>query len=62
MHRVILFLMACGALIGGVDRMLGNRLGLGDKFEEGFRLLGSVALCQAGMICVARFSPAFWAQ
>ncbi|MBR1686631.1 MAG: ethanolamine utilization protein EutH [Clostridia bacterium] len=53
MHHVILFLMACGALIGGVDRMLGNRLGLGDKFEEGFRLLGSVALCQAGMICVA---------
>ena len=44
MERIIMIIMAAGALLGGLDRMLGNRLGLGEKFEEGFRLLGPVAL------------------
>ncbi len=51
--QIILFVMACFALVGGVDRVTGNHLGLGDQFEEGFRLLGSVALCQAGMVVIA---------
>ena len=53
MERIIMIIMAAGALLGGLDRMLGNRLGLGEKFEEGFRLLGPVALAQAGIICIA---------
>ncbi|MGN0779055.1 MAG: ethanolamine utilization protein EutH [Aristaeellaceae bacterium] len=53
MEQIIMMVMAVGALLGGVDRMLGNRMGLGDRFEEGFRLLGPVALAQAGIICVA---------
>ena len=53
MERVIMIILSLGALIGGLDQIAGNRLGLGDKFEEGFRLLGSIALCQAGMICIA---------
>ena len=53
MERIIMIVMAAGALLGGLDRMLGNRLGLGGKFEEGFRLLGPVALAQAGIICIA---------
>ncbi len=48
-----MIIMAAGALLGGIDRILGNRMGLGDKFEEGFRLLGPVALAQAGIICIA---------
>ena len=50
MERIIMIVMAAGALLGGLDRMLGNRLGLGGKFEEGFRLLGPVALAQAGIL------------
>ena len=53
MEKAIMMVLALGALIGGLDRIFGNRLGLGDKFEEGFRLLGNIALCQAGMICIA---------
>ena len=48
-----MIIMAAGALLGGIDRILGNRMGLGDRFEEGFRLLGPVALAQAGIICIA---------
>ena len=50
MEQAIMMIMAAGALLGGLDRLFGNKLGLGDKFEEGFRLLGSVALAQAGDI------------
>lgn len=53
MEQAIMMIMAAGALIGGLDRLFGNRLGLGEKFEEGFRLLGAVALAQAGIICLA---------
>lgn len=52
MDGVILWIMAIAALIGGADRILGNRLGLGKKFEEGFLLMGPTALSMAGIICL----------
>ena len=45
--------MAIGALSGGLDHLPGNRLGLGNRFEEAFHLLGSIALSMAGIICLA---------
>ena len=47
-----MIVMAAGAVLGGVDRLRGNRWGFGDKFETGFMLLGSMALSMAGMICL----------
>ena len=44
--------MAAGAALGGLDRIFGNRLALGRKFEEGFNLLGPLALSMAGVICL----------
>ena len=44
MNTVIMWLMAFGAVLGGLDRILGNRFGLGKRFEEGFELLGATAL------------------
>ncbi|MBE5761807.1 MAG: ethanolamine utilization protein EutH [Clostridiales bacterium] len=52
MQTVIMWIMAAGALIGGVDRIFGNKPKLGEKFEEGFHLLGPIALSQAGMLCI----------
>lgn len=52
MDRAIMWIMAVGALIGGSDRIFGNRLGLGKRFEEGFLLMGSTALSTAGIICL----------
>lgn len=53
MEQVIMLVMALGALLGGIDRIFGNRMGLGTRFEEGFHLLGPIALGQAGIICLA---------
>ena len=52
MDKAIMWIMACGALLGGLDRILGNRFGLGKKFEEGFQLLGPTALSMAGILCL----------
>jgi ethanolamine transporter len=53
MNEVLMIVMAAGAVLGGVDRLRGNRWGFGDKFETGFMLLGSMGLSMAGMICLA---------
>ena len=52
MNTLIMWVMACGAVLGGLDRILGNRFGLGKRFEEGFELLGATALSMAGIICL----------
>ena len=53
MSQIILHTMAFGALLGGLDHLFGNRFGLGQRFEEAFHLLGSIALSMAGIICLA---------
>ena len=53
MNQGLMIVMAAGAVLGGIDRLRGNRRGLGDKFETGFMLLGSMALSMAGMICLS---------
>ena len=52
MNQIIMWIMAVGAVLGGVDRIAGNRFGLGKRFEEGFNLLGPTALSMAGIICL----------
>ena len=52
MNQIIMLIMAAGVVIGGLDRLLGNRLGLGKRFEEGFQLLGPTALSMVGIICL----------
>ncbi len=53
MNQILMIIMSIGIIIGGADRLLGNKFGYGDKFEEGFRLMGPTALSMAGMICFA---------
>ena len=52
-HEIIIALMAVFALLGGIDRILGNRFGLGNKFEEGILAMGSLALAMVGVVCLA---------
>lgn len=52
MNEAILLILAIGALLGGLDRLFGNRFGMGDQFEQGFLLLGPTALSMAGIICL----------
>lgn len=53
MSSIILYCLAFGALLGGIDHILGNRFGFGQRFEEAFRLLGPIALSMAGILCLA---------
>ena len=53
MSEVLLLIMALFALIGGADRILGNRMGLGERFEEGITAMGGLALAMLGIICLA---------
>ena len=52
-NEFIMLIIAGGVLLGGIDRILGNRFGYGEKFENGFRMLGPVGLSMAGIICLA---------
>jgi len=52
-NEIIIAVMAAFALLGAVDRILGNRLGLGKEFEEGVQAMGSLALAMVGIICLA---------
>lgn len=53
MNRILMIVMAAGVVLGGADRILGNKFGLGEQFEKGFILLGPMALSMAGIICLA---------
>ena len=45
--------MAGFAVLGAVDRVMGNRFGIGEKFEEGILAMGSLAMAMLGVICLA---------
>ena len=51
--RLLMLMIAMGAVVGGGDKLLGNRFGLGQKFDEGFLLMGPMALSMTGIICLA---------
>lgn len=52
-HEVLIAVFAVFALLGALDRIFGNRLGLGKEFEEGILAMGSLALAMIGIICLA---------
>ena len=50
---VILYIMVVFMVIGGVDKILGNKLGYGEKFEEGILAMGSLAVAMVGIRALA---------
>lgn len=52
-HEVLIDMMAVFALLGGMDRILGGRFGLGSRFEEGILSMGSLALAMVGIVSLA---------
>ncbi|TNC20782.1 ethanolamine utilization protein EutH [Georgenia sp. 311] len=52
-NEVIVVVMAVFLVIGGIDRAIGNRFGLGQQFEEGLNTFGPLALSMVGMISLA---------
>jgi len=52
-HEVLIYIMAGFAVLGALDRIFGNRLGLGKEFEEGILAAGSLSLAMLGIISFA---------
>ncbi|MBQ8509791.1 MAG: ethanolamine utilization protein EutH [Clostridia bacterium] len=48
--QLIIDLMVVFMIVGAVDHLLGNRLGLGSQFLEGFAAFGSIAPTMAGIL------------
>lgn len=53
MEQLLIVLMAVFALLGALDRIFGNRLGIGQEFENGVQTMGSLALAMIGIVCLA---------
>ncbi len=51
--EIIIWVMAVGLLIGAADKIIGNKFGLGEKFDEGFNAMGPLALGMVGIVCLA---------
>lgn len=58
-YEIIIWIMAAFAVLGAIDRILGNRFGLGQSFEEGVLAMGSLALAMLGIITLAPVLSAF---
>lgn len=52
-NNLILWIIGFGILIGAGDRILNNKFGLGEKFEEGLNSMGNLALSMVGIISLS---------
>jgi len=52
-HEILIAVMAVFAVAGALDRIFGNKLGLGQEFENGILAMGSLALAMIGIIAIA---------
>ncbi|NLX00893.1 MAG: ethanolamine utilization protein EutH [Actinomycetales bacterium] len=52
-NQIIIWIIVICMLIGAVDRIIGNRFGFGEQFEEGFNALGALALSMVGVVSIA---------
>ena len=52
-HEILIVIFAIFAVIGALDRIIGNRFGLGKEFEEGILAMGSLAMAMIGIITLA---------
>lgn len=52
-YNILVWAMAVFAVFGALDRIFGNRFGLGKSFEEGILAMGSLALAMIGIISLA---------
>ncbi len=62
--NIITIIMLVFSMLGALDRIIGNRFGLGQEFEKGFMMFGKSALSMIGMIVISPWiaealTPAF---
>ncbi|MCI6017347.1 MAG: ethanolamine utilization protein EutH [Clostridiales bacterium] len=49
----IIYIMVAAAIVGALDRIFGNRIGMGEKFEEGIMAIGALAVSMVGIIALS---------
>lgn len=52
-NEIIMYIIAFFLVLGAIDKCIGNKLGLGQQFEEGIMSMGSLALSMVGIITLA---------
>ena len=52
-EKIVIGAMGLFALLGALDRILGNRFGIGKEFEEGILAMGSLGMAMLGIISLA---------
>lgn len=59
MEQFIKILTAFGILAGVIDMILKNRWKLGDKFQQGFSMMGSMMISMVGILVIAPAAASF---
>lgn len=52
-NEIIMYIMVFFMILGAIDKIIGNKFGLGEQFEEGIMSMGALALSMAGIITLA---------
>lgn len=52
-NEIIIYIMVLFAALGALDRIFGNKFGIGEKFEEGIMAIGTLAISMVGIIALA---------
>lgn len=52
-NEIIIYIMVLFAALGALDRIIGNRFGIGEKFEEGIMAIGALAISMVGIIALS---------
>jgi ethanolamine transporter len=52
-NEIIVYIMVVFAALGALDRIIGNKFGIGEKFEEGIMAIGALAISMVGIIALA---------
>lgn len=52
-NEIIVYIMVVFMVIGAIDKILGNKYGYGEKFDEGIMAMGSLAVAMVGVVSLA---------
>lgn len=52
-NSVVMMIMMIFMLVGAIDKIIGNKFGYGEKFDEGLNAIGPLVISMAGVVAVA---------
>ena len=52
-NSIVMLIMMIFMLVGAIDKIMGNKFGYGEEFENGFNAIGGLAMSMAGVVAAA---------